>query len=116
MHALSQRDRQHSPPVADARGEPRGSAGEGTMNDTTVVVGLGEVGEPLLELVERAGGAAFGVDVDPSALPKKTAIDVMHVCFPYQIDDFVGEVTRYSNLLEPALTIINSTVAVGTTR
>jgi len=86
------------------------------MNETTVVIGLGEVGEPLLELVERAGGSVFGVDVDPSALPKKMAIDVMHVCFPYQIGDFVGEVTRYSNLLEPALTIINSTVAVGTTR
>jgi UDP-N-acetyl-D-mannosaminuronate dehydrogenase len=86
------------------------------MSETTVVIGLGEVGGPLFELVERAGGPAHGVDVDPSTLPKETAIDVMHICFPYEIPDFVGEVARYSSLLEPALTIINSTVAVGTTR
>jgi UDP-N-acetyl-D-mannosaminuronate dehydrogenase len=86
------------------------------MSETTVVLGLGEVGEPLFQLVERGGGPAYGVDVDPSALPRERAVDVMHVCFPYEIPDFVGEVARYSNLLEPALTIINSTVAVGTTR
>jgi len=85
------------------------------MSETTVVIGLGEVGGPLFELAERAGGAVFGVDIDPSALPKGSAVDVMHVCFPYDAN-FVDEVTRYSSLLEPALTIINSTVAVGTTR
>ena len=85
------------------------------MSETTAVIGLGEVGQPLFELAERTGGPVFGVDIDPSALPKGTAVDVMHVCFPYDAD-FVDEVTRYSSLLEPALTIINSTVAVGTTR
>src|SRR5207244_10322457 len=43
-------------------------------------------------------------------------IDVMHICFPFQIKDFVGEITRRIEQFKPALTIINSTVAVGTTR
>ena len=86
------------------------------MSHTTVVVGLGEVGKPLFELVERAGHTAVGIDVEPTALPAKGDADVMHVCFPFQIADFVGETLRYVELLEPRLTIVNSTIAVGTTR
>jgi UDP-N-acetyl-D-mannosaminuronate dehydrogenase len=86
------------------------------MNSTTVVVGLGEVGRPLLELVERAGEPVVGVDVEPATLPDKGQTAVMHVCFPFEIPDFAAEVARYSDLLEPQLTIVNSTVAVGTTR
>jgi UDP-N-acetyl-D-mannosaminuronate dehydrogenase len=85
------------------------------MRPTAVVIGLGEVGGPLLELAKRAECEVFGVDLDPSALPTNAAIDVMHVCFPFG-EDFVDEVTRYSMLLQPALTIVDSTVAVGTTR
>lgn len=85
------------------------------MKPTVVVVGLGEVGGPMHELATRAECEVFGVDIDPSALPTNTAIDVMHVCFPFG-DNFVDEVTRYSTLLQPALTIVDSTVAVGTTR
>ena len=40
----------------------------------------------------------------------------MHICFPFEIEDFVGEAARYVELLAPELTIVNSTVAVGTTR
>jgi len=80
------------------------------------VVGLGEVGRPLLEVVERAGHDAVGIDVAPVELPKPGSLDVLHLCFPFEIDDFVGEAARYVELLEPKLTVINSTVAVGTTR
>jgi UDP-N-acetyl-D-mannosaminuronate dehydrogenase len=86
------------------------------MMQTAVVVGLGEVGRPLLELVERAGHIAVGVDIEPTSLPAKGETDVLHVCFPFEIPDFVGEAARYADLLEPKLTIVNSTVAVGTTR
>jgi UDP-N-acetyl-D-mannosaminuronate dehydrogenase len=86
------------------------------MKQTTVVIGLGEVGRPLLELLERTGETVIGVDVDPTALPAKGETDVMHVCLPFEIPEFVGEVARYGDLLEPKLTIVNSTVAVGTTR
>jgi UDP-N-acetyl-D-mannosaminuronate dehydrogenase len=43
-------------------------------------------------------------------------VDVLHICFPFQIQDFIGEVARYISLFRPQLTIINSTVAIGTTR
>lgn len=67
-------------------------------------------------LVERAGHSVVGVDVDTSTLPEPGTVDVMHICFPFEIDDFEGEVVRYVELLKPRLTAINSTVAVGTTR
>ena len=79
-----------------------------------VVVGLGEVGKPLLEiLVEHHN--AIGVDITPPVEPIGK-VDVLHVCYPFQIKDFVGETARYIELFKPTLTIINSTVAVGTTR
>jgi UDP-N-acetyl-D-mannosaminuronate dehydrogenase len=81
-----------------------------------VVIGLGEVGRPLLELVARAGHDVVGIDVVPVELPERGSVDILHICFPFEIDDFVGEAQRYIDLLEPGLTVINSTVAVGTTR
>src|SRR5262252_8421346 len=85
-----------------------------TEHETVVVVGLGEVGRPLLELVSRHH-ETVGVDVSPVAR-KVEPVDVMHVCYPFEIGDFVGETARYIELFNPALTIVNSTVAVGTTR
>jgi UDP-N-acetyl-D-mannosaminuronate dehydrogenase len=86
------------------------------MTNTTVVVGLGEVGGPLLQLIEHTGKSAVGLDVNPTSYPARGSVDVMHVCFPFEVDDFVGEAARYIELLAPALTVVNSTVAVGTTR
>jgi UDP-N-acetyl-D-mannosaminuronate dehydrogenase len=79
-----------------------------------VIVGLGEVGKPLLELVSKHH-EAVGVDVSPP-IERVERPDVMHVCYPFEITDFVGETVRYIERFEPALTIVNSTVAVGTTR
>jgi len=86
------------------------------MSSVVAVVGLGEVGRPLLELIERTGRPVVAIDVDPPALPQRGTVEVMHVCFPFEIPDFVGETCRYIELLEPDVTVINSTVAVGTTR
>src|SRR6266850_3466499 len=82
--------------------------------DTVVVVGLGEVGRPLLELVSRYH-SSVGIDISPPTAPVQH-VDVMHICYPFAIDDFVGEAVRYIELFNPSLTIVNSTVAVGTTR
>jgi len=79
-----------------------------------VVVGLGEVGRPLFEIASRHH-QTIGVDVEP-VVKKFQEIDVMHICFPFQIKDFVGETTRRIEHFRPALTIIDSTVAIGTTR
>lgn len=87
---------------------------ESRDKQTVVVVGLGEVGKPLFELISKYH-ETMGVDINP---PEKITkgVDVLHVCFPFQIPDFIGEVARYIKLFEPRLTVINSTVAVGTTR
>jgi UDP-N-acetyl-D-mannosaminuronate dehydrogenase len=81
---------------------------------TVVVVGLGEVGKPLYELISRHHKTA-GVDISPPPADIK-GVDVLHICFPFQVKDFVGETARYAELFSPRLVIINSTVAVGTTR
>ncbi len=82
--------------------------------EMVVVVGLGEVGKPLLEIVSKHH-EAVGVDLSPPPEPVE-GVDVMHVCYPFGIKDFLGETARYIDLFRPRLTIINSTVGVGTTR
>jgi UDP-N-acetyl-D-mannosaminuronate dehydrogenase len=79
-----------------------------------VVVGLGEVGKPLFELISRHHHT-IGVDISPP-LGEIKQVDVLHVCYPFQIKNFISETVRYIRLFEPKLTIINSTVGVGTTR
>jgi len=79
-----------------------------------VVVGLGEVGKPLLQLLSDRY-KVIGVDIAPPAEDPSGA-DVLHLCFPFQIKDFVGEAVRYVEMIKPRLTVINSTVEVGTTR
>ena len=82
--------------------------------DTVAVVGLGEIGRPLLELMSTRY-PVLGVDISPPA-GRPEAVDVLHICYPFNIEDFVGETARYIELFKPGLTIINSTVGVGTTR
>jgi UDP-N-acetyl-D-mannosaminuronate dehydrogenase len=86
------------------------------MNKGTkvVVVGLGEVGKPLMQLASEFH-QVVGIDISPPPEDPRGA-DVLHLCFPFQIRDFVGEAARYIGLIKPALTVINSTVEVGTTR
>lgn len=79
-----------------------------------VVVGLGEVGRPLLELVSEYHNA-IGVDITPP-IGEVGKVDVLHICYPFDIKDFVGETARYIELFNPILTIINSTLAIGSTR
>lgn len=69
-----------------------------------VVVGLGEVGKPLFELISRHHNTV-GVDVSPP-LGEIEQVDVLHVCYPFQIRDFVGETARYIELFTPKLTIV----------
>jgi len=83
-------------------------------DNKVVVVGLGEVGKPLFELASMYHDTV-GVDISPP-VDSIEQVDVLHICYPFQIRDFVGETARYIDLFKPALTVINSTVSVGTTR
>jgi UDP-N-acetyl-D-mannosaminuronate dehydrogenase len=84
-----------------------------TKTNNVVIAGLGEIGKPLYELASE-NHHVIGVDISPA--PQIEAVDILHVCYPFQIEDFIGETARYIELFRPNLTIINSTVAVGTTR
>ena len=79
-----------------------------------VVVGLGEVGKPLFTLISRQY-ETVGVDIKLPA-DKIDQVSVLHLCFPFEVKDFVGESAGYIEKFKPELTIINSTVGVGTTR
>jgi len=78
-----------------------------------LVVGLGEVGSALLEIVKGIYDAA-GYDIkNPTELPEK--VDVLHICFPYS-ESFIDNVVDYINKTSPTLTLIESTVLPGTTQ
>ena len=81
-----------------------------------VVVGMGEVGKPLFQLISEHSDTIDVVGVDIQPVPATGGCDVLHICYPFQVRDFVGEAARYIAHFKPALTVINSTVGVGTTR
>jgi len=94
--------------------------------ETVIVVGLGEIGRALFELLkEEESFTVYGLDLDEtkmratgqdrSKLPSE--VDTMHVCLPCKIQEkFVGIVANYAKQFKPKLLIINSTVLPGTTK
>jgi UDP-N-acetyl-D-mannosaminuronate dehydrogenase len=82
--------------------------------NSIVIVGLGEVGRPLLELLSERYDV-IGVDIAPPSAPVGN-VNVLHICFPFEIKDFIGEAARYIDYFKPKITVIHSTVAIGTTR
>ncbi|MCW4021121.1 MAG: GDP-mannose dehydrogenase, partial [Candidatus Bathyarchaeota archaeon] len=91
--------------------------------ESVLVVGLGEVGRALYEiLTERETFLVFGFDVDSEKMratgvkEKPRKVDVMHICIPcHSQRDFVKSVADYIERFNPKLTIINSTVQPTTT-
>lgn len=82
-------------------------------NDAVIVVGQGEIGRPLLSILSRSY-ECVGVDVEPVNIIRPCS--VLHICYPYQIQDFVSTTVGYIEKYHPLLIIINSTVPPGTTR
>ncbi len=76
-----------------------------------LIVGLGEIGAPLLEIV-REVFQAEGLDIKPKEV--HGPFDVLHICFPYG-PEFVDIAAKYINKFHPELTIIESTVLPFTT-
>ncbi|HEX5411666.1 MAG TPA: hypothetical protein VFZ27_07365 [Terriglobia bacterium] len=81
--------------------------------DIVIVVGMGEVGRPLSRVLTRSFECAK-VDILPVDIDQPCS--VLHICYPFQLPDFVNATVDYIDKYQPALTIINSTVAPGTTR
>jgi len=82
------------------------------MKSNVLVVGLGEVGKPLLDVLGSAHEVK-GRDLDPLHAED---VGVLHICYPFQIDDFIGTSINYIREYQPDLVIINSTALPGTSR
>jgi UDP-glucose/GDP-mannose dehydrogenase family, central domain len=79
-----------------------------------LVVGVGEVGGALAEVLERKQ-PVLRHDVKPQKF--KDPIAVMHLCFPYQSRErFEADAAAYIDRFRPELTVVNSTVMPGTVR
>jgi UDP-N-acetyl-D-mannosaminuronate dehydrogenase len=85
------------------------------LKKTTLVIGLGEVGKPLLTVLQRYDPDAMGIDIEATSIAAQ--IGIMHVCFPFvDQSQFQSTVASYAHMYVPELIVINSTVAPGTTR
>lgn len=78
---------------------------------TVLVIGLGEVGRPLLEVLEPFH-AVIGRDIEDVPVED---VGILHICFPFS-DAFVELASRYVSTYRPSLVIVNSTVVPGTSR
>lgn len=80
----------------------------------TLVVGIGEVGSALADVIERTQ-PVLRHDLEPQDFDVQ--IEVMHLCIPYQSQaQFEAAALSYIARFKPGLTVINSTVVPGTTR
>src|SRR5215469_9793673 len=80
----------------------------------TLVVGIGEVGGALAEVLERALPV---LRHDLERVDFDCSIGGMHICIPFLSQtQFVTRTLSYIERFRPELTVINSTVVPGTTR
>lgn len=75
-----------------------------------LVIGMGEVGNGLFKVLQAKVQVA-GLDKEPTLIGDK--VKTLHICFPYS-KDFPKHVKDYQKLYNPELTIVYSTVPIGT--
>jgi hypothetical protein len=95
------------------KGETLLSTHQKATQNLVVIVGLGEVGRSLLNILSKTN-ECVGVDVAPIDIDRPCS--VLHLCYPFQIRDFIGISADYVAKYQPQLTMIHSTVSPGTTR
>ena len=91
--------------------------------EKVLVVGLGEVGRAIFDLLKETGRfTVYGFDVDKSKMHDiaqsslSTKMDLMHICIPCASQEgFVKAVVEYAKRYKPKLAIIDSTIPPGTT-
>lgn len=80
----------------------------------TLVVGIGEVGGPLAQVLDT-NGKVLRHDLEPLDIDDQ--IGIMHICIPFRDrEHFCTTAAGYIRRFKPELTIVNSTVIPGTTR
>jgi UDP-N-acetyl-D-mannosaminuronate dehydrogenase len=78
---------------------------------SALVVGLGEVGGPLREVLASVHDVA-GRDIDDVPFD---GVRILHLCFPFG-PEYVANAARYVAMYRPEVVVVHSTVTPGTTR
>jgi UDP-N-acetyl-D-mannosaminuronate dehydrogenase len=76
------------------------------------IIGLGEVGRALLEIIRGVYPETYGMDLN-GTLPEN--LNFLHICYPYVEEHFITVTSEYVNRYNPEITIIESTIPPGTT-
>ncbi|MCD6125779.1 MAG: GDP-mannose dehydrogenase [Thaumarchaeota archaeon] len=91
------------------------------MSERILIIGLGEVGRPLYEILSEKFTDVYGYDSDRSktihelkAIPKP--IEIMHIAYPYTGGEFIDSTINYIRSFNPRLVIIHSSIPPRTTR
>lgn len=79
-----------------------------------IIAGAGDVGKNLAKVIKGKYNIYFIDRKLPINIPDRP-VEILHICFPYN-NHFIKNATSYIKKYRPRLTIINATVAVGTTR
>ena len=80
---------------------------------TTLVIGEGEIGLPIANILSNAYNV---VTRDLAPIEDPGEIAVLHICYPFQIENFIETTINYIKTYAPKLTILHSTVIPGTTK
>ena len=81
----------------------------------SLIIGSGEVGKSLYEVLEGIYGKDIGIRDVETPERHLEDIKVLNICYPYS-DSFIEDTKEYIKQYNPIVTIIHSTVPVGTTR
>ena len=91
------------------------------ISERILIIGLGEVGRPLYEILSEKFTDVYGYDSDRSktihelkAIPKP--IEIMHIAYPYTGGEFINSTINYIRSFNPRLVIIHSSIPPRTTR
>lgn len=82
--------------------------------NNVLVIGIGDVGNALIKALKK-NYKVYTADKNTKPDPRLHDFAIMHICFSFD-KNFIASCKKYIEIYNPKLTIINSTVAVGTTR
>lgn len=81
------------------------------MKTKSLIVGMGEIGTALYKVINRSR-VVYTRDMADTDHDAKD-VDILHIAFPYS-EGFVNEVKNYIEYYDPKLTIVYSTLPIGT--
>lgn len=82
-----------------------------------IVIGLGEIGQPLYNIIRSEGTSVAGHDPGKEVLLdlENNECDILHIAIPGGMEDFCKIVNNYINQLNPNIVLIHSSIPPGTT-